>query len=397
MNTLSTDLLGLIDKHLDAFSSVRLAISSNISMFFEGCDTFNVKKQPKWLVFAIGCKESNAFNDALDDYDTLAFLDTYNQCLLTPNAYRIDHRIKSVRFHYILKTIERRDMELLMSLLTPEKENISTLMHCVYECIRIGWLEGVKVLDPIYKRLSDAQVLNIGEFREYDSVLLIDAYKSGSNDIIQYYENIFTDELFDDPRYDRLVGMLSSSTNYEQNPLYIDLLAELAPQTKEKKRMRKNIIISLLDEKASNEKIFIILSLFNGETMNQKLKRLVHTYDIMEELLDAVFRNDNLELATMLVDILIELKNDQTREQLAKYVFECSIDRNMLLIYQKIFKAYPYFKPQYDEHIDWTTIDTIKILFQTHGQPTPDELQLLIALAFERGRLDIFGFLCTLI
>lgn len=426
MNTLSIDLLGLINNHLDAFSSIRLAMSTGISMFFEGCSEFDIEKEFKWFIFGIYCKESNAFNDAVNacDIRSLEFLNAYNQGLLTPDVYPIDHRIKSVRFHYILKAVEKRNMKLLLSLLMPENQNMSILMHSVNKCIKIGWFEGVKVLDPIYKRLCDTQVLNGGR-EDYDSMLLIDVYKYGSEEIIEYYENVFADELFDDARYDRLIGMLSSSINYDQHPVYIDLLVELSPQTDENERLRKNIIVSLLDEKAPIEKIYVILSLFRGNSMYEKLRRMLRKYETVSdkyetvsELLDVAFRNDNIEFVNMLVDILIEMKNKrcgknedvqslmknlnviQKHEQLSRFVFERSIERNMISIYEKILGVYPYFKPNYRKHIDYTSIivvDTMKMLIQNHGHLPHDELKTLIQLAFEKGKLKIFEFLCSLI
>lgn len=187
MDTLTGDLLGLIDKHFDAPTSVLLGISSNIKIFMLGYDDFDYKKNVKWLLY--GIKKKNTV--------VLEFLLKTKQ-YQTVEHVREFYKHENVRYVFHLAKLQKR-----IPPPTYASFRMFELRLFIKQTIKDHWWDGTVC---IYNLIKDENRYDYNDDEEDLMCIIRFAYKYGYLEALQLV-NLHSPK-------DELFGMIKSKIDY---------------------------------------------------------------------------------------------------------------------------------------------------------------------------------------
>lgn len=232
MDTLSCDLLDLIDKHLDALTSVVLGMSTGYHKYLTGYEDFHRDKNVKWLLYAV-CQRGVESQRKTDEsavisssatllaatvkyirktrkYGWLDFIENYLPTDYWQSRF-VNLEINKARLYRDIDVFKIGEIDLIVTR--------ATIVYCIKRMFKIGWLEGIiKMSDILATYHGYTQSAHI-------SILTQWSYEFGFMDVIDYYK--ITPNVVD-----KMFGMLKSTLDYNEEidnlkDEFIDKISEI--------------------------------------------------------------------------------------------------------------------------------------------------------------------------
>lgn len=301
MNTLSSDLLGLIDKHLDAKSSALLAVNEGLELFSNGYDLFNIS-QTKWLLYAI-------YNNHTEEEQLFKHLDCTilnfileHKCFDFHNIRRYDIDVK------FIKESKLEDVDLIGIGIIDCKDylsNIYGVQEVLNAYIERDCIEMVKILAPhVIKRYGT-------NYNEDDlpnttpsiiTVLLTEAYKYKSTRCIEYFQEYYNQmNPIDIDKYYILIELLSYDV-YDNRT--IKLLSELI---EEPNRIYLEVLLKFAVFENRKKTVYCLLDIIGGFNF------IIDNPDTLSSLIDwfkFASKCDDKNLLKLVVNIIVNSGNN---------------------------------------------------------------------------------------
>lgn len=195
MDTLSGDLLTLLDKQLDAPTSALLGISSGIEIFMTGHEDFDYKKNVKWLVYGLTTSHCKAVYGLTKQNDhIIKFL------LETHQYWTLGFMYEFYRTEYIVETFWL--MNLRRRILPPAgvSSHFYQTDRFIEQTIKDHWWDGTVYIHNLIKSHWGY------DHNEVRKCIAQNAYKYGYLDALQLIDFV--------PPESKLIGMIESDVDY---------------------------------------------------------------------------------------------------------------------------------------------------------------------------------------
>lgn len=322
MNTLSFDLLKLIDNRLEAKCSCLLGLSTGTELFLSGYDQFNIT-QTKWFLQFASSRFSIWMSDELIkilDFETIKFIHSNYQGESYGTARALIHKMiengNFVPYPQDYTQCDHDIHDLCQEIEVAIKYNKTKIVKQLVNVV-LGFKDGIATRynydpdDSIYARHGDP---GPSEDEPYYVItyLLTEAYKYNNHELIIYFEELYNkldvSDLHD--KYYILIGLLKyPETNTKR---IIPLLEDLRTD----KIIFDKVFRGAL-EYCNKEAIDLLLRYYDGNTRKDKLKNIGkyardhHLYgyscdDEFHELYRFALYGSNTEIAHNIYEIVLE-------------------------------------------------------------------------------------------
>lgn len=314
MDTLSTDLLKLIDQYLDAKRSALIGVSTGLELFLSEYDKFSLK-QWKWIAYLWALyrqtndqSEIYRIRDNLSneiDSGTMMFMMEHSD-LYKHDKIRLDNKlIKEKKSRDVIRRYRKREFH---------NNNIYALRESIVHCIKHDCFELVEILTNYLIEIFGIHFmdkfysLQMGDQYRVITRLLIEAHRLKNQRCIDYFESLCSK--LEPRRTDRLILLIGLLSYDEYDDRTKILLSELKGDM--------NFIDIILHEvlaEGYNKGTNAILELIEGFTIQDKLKTIctyVEDMGLYDNPLYIFFRSalmgGNIEVVK---EIITMTNNDQ--------------------------------------------------------------------------------------